>query len=246
MLRDRVGEDGPGHLRVVPVVVVVEDFGLQSTSAESRPDMTADDHCTVRRVHAHAGIILRLEIGLVLDCEHRHRHALATELFHGLREVVREGGVIFGNELTLVEVLRGLHPRGSTPRADHHLEVRVDRQRLARAGQHVLTGVVDREMLKLRIGGVPRRVVVAVMLRRKIRCSDRQPSEGKAEAVRPSAEQLGHQRLTFILWQPAQKLRRRIGYRRAEAVHLLKMLRRIDRHGLIASGGACRLGIGLR
>ncbi len=63
--------------------------------------MAADHDRAIRRVDPHARVIGGLEIGLVLDGEHLHRHAFAAEFLDRPREIVGEGGIMFGLELAL-------------------------------------------------------------------------------------------------------------------------------------------------
>jgi hypothetical protein len=82
-------------------MVVVEDLGLQPARAERRADVAADDDRALGRIDPHPRIGIGLEVRLVLDRQHRHRHAFAAERLDRSREIVGEGRIILRLELAL-------------------------------------------------------------------------------------------------------------------------------------------------
>ncbi len=207
---------------------------------EQRPEVPTDDLGTLGRIDSFAGIVFRLEVGLVLDGQHRHRNAFGAECLDGFRKIVGECRVILRDELSLDEASRRLHPRRRAPRTDHHQEVRVDRQGLADSREDVGPGGGDREIAQLRVRHVPGRVVIAVVVGREVGCADGQPRERKAKSIRPTPEQLRHDRLPLVRGKAAQHLGGSVRHRSAESAHGLKAMRGVDGDAFIADGGAKR------
>ena len=187
-------------------MIVIEDLGLQAARREaSGPTKPADDHGAVRRIDPHPGIGIGLEIRLVLDGQHRDRHAFRAEAFDRAREIVGESRIILraragpGSGFSSVFIHAGaLHGLIIT------LKLGIDRQRLAHPRQHIFPRGLDREMSKLGIGHVPGRVVIAVVRAREVRRADGQPRERQAEAAVRAAEQLGHDRLALVVGKAAE------------------------------------------
>jgi len=76
------------------------------------------------------------------------------------------------------------------------------------------------------------------MCARKIGRADSEASERQPKPAVRSAEQLGHDLAALVVGQSREQLRRSIGHRSAEPVHLLEALRRVDRDGFVPRGRA--------
>ena len=175
-----------------PVVVVAEDLRAQPGPPQRRAERL-DQLRLLRDRHVHAGIAVRLAVlRLVLDRERVDRDARALVGLHELDEVARVGGVDPRrvDQPPADQRLVRLHPRRRAPGRADHLDLRVERERLAQQRQDLRAVVRDREAPHPVVGPAGRQVVVGVV--RRPRRSPRRPSAGAGTTAGWCGEQAAH------------------------------------------------------
>jgi hypothetical protein len=138
------GPDVVGMQR--PVVVVAEDLRVQPGALQRAAD--GDDQprlLVVAQVHPRIGTRVAV-LRLVRQRDGVDRHPGAAVLLDEAHEVARIGVVDerIVLEATADQRVVGLHPRGRAPRSGHHLQARVQAQRLAQERQDLGTVVGER------------------------------------------------------------------------------------------------------
>ena len=226
---DRVGQHAHRFFRFVPVVVPVEDQGAAAAPGDHRAQVVADQPCSRRCVQAHAGIVLRLVVRLVLHGQREDGYAFGGVGIHVPQQVAGKGIVVLRQQAPVDQAVAVLHPARRAPWRGHDLQLRVDGQHGARDRNNVAAVLVDAEVLQVRVRRAVRRVVEAVVVAREVGRADGQTRKTQAQAVAFAAEQLFQQRVALarvqrVLDQPGG----RIGQRSAEADDLLEALRVVD------------------
>ena len=159
----RIGQNRKRLLRLVPVVVPIENLYLRLVLVAQWAEVPGNEARTLRRVQTHPGIVARLVVRLVLHCQREDRNALARVSVDVSQQVACEGILMLGQQRTLNEATSILHPRRCAPWRGHDLQVRIDLQHLTRNGDHILLVDVDTELPQLRIRLSVQRIVETVV-----------------------------------------------------------------------------------
>jgi hypothetical protein len=191
----------------------------------------------------HAGIFARVAVlGLVLQRDGVDRDAGAPVVLDEAHEVARvrvvDPRIVL--EAPADERVVGLHPRGRAPRRGHHLQVRVQPQRLAQERQDLRAVVGDREVLQAEVGPPRGDVVVGVVRARdEVRGAHRLAQVAESEAA-ARVEERTHDRVA--VGRMGEQMARGVGDRGAEALDALVGAGRIDGDGRRGGVGRAKSG----
>jgi len=207
-------------------------------------EVATDEGGAAGRIDAHARIIVRLEMRLVLQRQREDRDPFALHRAQVAAQVAGEGVISVGFERTLDQAVAALHPARCAPGRGHDLQLRIDRQRALDGRQHRGAMRIDGKACQRRIAFATRHVVEAVVALRKVRGADGQAREGHPESA-IAAEQLAQQafalrRVHALLDQKG----RGVGDRGAEALDFLEARGGVDVDDAVSRLGAAEMKVG--
>ena len=177
-------------------MVPLEDQRADVAACEQRAEVFPHQLGASRCVEAHAGVVRRLVVGLVLNRDRLNGYARRAVRLDVALEVLRERPVGLGTERSLDQAACGLHPPRRAPWRRHDGEMRIDRKGALHDRQHIGPIGIDREVRQGRVALARRHVVVAVRMQGEIRCAHGQADEAQADSG-IAAEQVLQQRLTL-------------------------------------------------